>query len=1613
MGHVAKRLAFLAAAAAVLLLPVSSAGAGTVPAGFQEKAVMSGFTEPTSVVFSPDGRVFVAEKSGVIKVFDGVTDTTPQVFADLSREVYNYWDRGLLGMALDPAFPARPYIYVLYTLDAKPGGAVPAWGGTSLGDTCPNPPGATVNGCVATGRLSKLTASGNSMSAETPLITDWCQQFPSHSIGSVGFGADGSLYVSGGEGASFNYADWGQTGNPCGDPPGGVGGSMAPPTAEGGSLRSQDVRTPADPTGLDGTLLRVDPDTGQGVAANPFAGSSDANARRILAYGLRNPFRFTIRPGTNEAWLGDVGNSTWEEIDRVDPASATGQNFGWPCYEGDNASSARLFEWDAANLNLCETLYSQGAAAVSAPYYAYKHSEKVVPGETCGSGSSSISGLAFYESGPFPNAYNGALFFADYSRGCIWAMLPGANGKPNPANIQTFDAGASGPVNLTVGSEGSLYFPDLNNGKVWRISHVVGDQPPVAAVTATPKNGPAPLSVQLSASGSTDADPGDTLSYSWDLDGDGHFGDSTAVSPTHVYGEAGTYAASVRVSDPDGASDTASVSIQVDNTPPTAAITSPSESLTWAVGDPISFAGTATDAEDGALPASAYQWRVIVHHCPSNCHLHQIEAISGVKSGVFVAPDHEYPSWLEIQLTVTDSSGLTDTRSVAVLPKTVSISLQTLPASGFALAVDGQSTVSPSSTTVIKGSNNTISAPAQSLNGTAYAFGAWSDGGAATHNVTADQNLDLTAVFGPPAAPTIAGVSPSSPASDNNPVVKGTVGTDFPAAVKIFKSANCSGAAAATATPAQFTGSGVAVPVSSDATVSLSAATTNAAGSSSCSNAVSYTEDSTAPVAPTVTATSPPSPANANAPLVKGSAESGSVVQLFKSSSCSGSAVATGSASELATGLTATVADDSSTSFTARATDAAGNASVCSSALVYVEDSTPPAAPTIVSTSPRSPANDNNPEVKGTVGSGSPVGIKLYASSNCSGSPVTGSVATFTGPGIAVAVPGDQTSNFSARASDAAGNDSACSNSLPYSEDSTLPEAPTILATVPSSPANDNSPEVSGSAAVDSTVRIYRSSDCSGPVAASGSGSAFASGLTVTVADDSTTQLSASAIDAAANVSGCSQPLAYVEDSTPPAAPAITATSPPSPADDNVPEVIGGVGAGSPVSVKLYATANCSGTAVSGSVAAFTAGGIAMTVPSDQTSSFSARATDAAGNDSACSNAFSYREDSTLPATPTLEATSPPSPANDNSPLVVGSSDSGTTARIYESGNCTGPVAAAASAADLAAGLPVAVLDDSTTPLTAIAADSAGNESGCSPALLYSEDSTPPPAPTLSATSPASPANDNDPRVSGDAAAGSQVRIYESGNCTGPVAAVGNPAELAAGLAVAIADDASVPLAATATDAAGNTSACSAAISYVEDSRPPAAPAIGSIPLAPANDNRPTIAGVAEDGASVALYASADCAGPVTASGTAAALAAGFGVAVPDDSVTPFAATATDAAGNRSACSLALAYREDSTPPQTSIKRGPPLRLVAPRGGPRRLANLRASFSYGSDDPSAHFLCKLDGSPYRPCEAPATRVRLKPGTHRFSVYAVDAAGNADPTPASRSVRLVAMGRRRG
>jgi hypothetical protein len=175
----------------------------------------------------------------------------------------------------------------------------------------------------------------------------------------------------------------------------------------------------------------------------------------------------------------------------------------------------------------------------------------------------------------------------------------------------------------------------------------------------------------------------------------------------------------------------------VGNTPPSAVIDTPTTDTTWRVGDIITFSGHATDPQQGALGAAALAWSLVLQHCPSTCHEHPVRTWTGTASGSFVAPDHEYPSHLELRLTATDSGGLSTTTNVRLDPQTVDLTFGTTPA-GLTLAVGSTSQTSPFTRTAILGSTLSVSAPSpQASGGTTYEFVGWSDGGAQTHNIVA------------------------------------------------------------------------------------------------------------------------------------------------------------------------------------------------------------------------------------------------------------------------------------------------------------------------------------------------------------------------------------------------------------------------------------------------------------------------------------------------------------------------------------------------------------------------------------------------------------------------------------------------------------------------------------------------------------------------------------------------------------------------------------------------------------------------------------------------------------------------------------------------------------
>ena len=418
-------------------------------------------------------------------------------------------------MALHPNFPATPYVYVLYAHDAAIGGTAPRWGTPASPPTRARPRPArppTAASCAAGSRGFRPPATSMT-GAEQVLIEDWCQQFPSHSIGSLAFGADGALYVTRRRRRELQLhrlRPGRQPGQPVRRPARRAGHAPDPPTAEGGALRSQDVRTTGDPTGA----RRHGPPPRPGhrrrrCRTTPTPRSADPNARRIVAYGLRNPFRITIRPGTSEVWVGDVG---WNDVGGDQPRSTRSArpcNFGWPCYEGAGRQSG----YDGAEPDhLREPLHGRARPA-RAPLLRLRprrarRARRDLPDRAARRSPA-------WPSTPATAALPGRLRRRAVLRRLLARLhLGDARRRGRPARrrapIATFAAGAANPVDLSVGPAATSSTPTSTAARSAASRYTAGNQAAHRGRAAR-RRPPAPRRCTVAFDGTGSIDPdGDT-----------------------------------------------------------------------------------------------------------------------------------------------------------------------------------------------------------------------------------------------------------------------------------------------------------------------------------------------------------------------------------------------------------------------------------------------------------------------------------------------------------------------------------------------------------------------------------------------------------------------------------------------------------------------------------------------------------------------------------------------------------------------------------------------------------------------------------------------------------------------------------------------------------------------------------------------------------------------------------------------------------------------------------------------------------------------------------------------------------------------------------------------
>ncbi len=378
--------------AAVLLCcaiqaPAREAPAQDLPDGFfLELAIGEPFTgEPVGFARLPDGRVLLIERpTGVVRLAAaGAATSDPIAVVPGVESVHP--ERGLLGVAVDPAWPARPYVYVYYNHTS----------GLSR-----------VTMYTASGDLVNPASTSVALGSPFHLLTDLSDVNGIHNGGALRFGPDGMLHLSLGDDALACRA-------------------QTLDSLIGGILR-------LDVSGMPGVGGGPPPKSDLAPADNPFLGLGD-EAQLRFAWGLRNPFRFTIDAPTGLLVIGDVGSSFFEEIDLLDPASQAGANYGWPQLEGPQ----EIF---------CCGDCGEGNAFTN-PVHVFPHPAgvtSIVAGPIVRTNAASPVS--------FPPSYEGDLIYFEFfsgvmrrlvSNGGSWTIAEPVPGQPDSANWATGIYGVS------------------------------------------------------------------------------------------------------------------------------------------------------------------------------------------------------------------------------------------------------------------------------------------------------------------------------------------------------------------------------------------------------------------------------------------------------------------------------------------------------------------------------------------------------------------------------------------------------------------------------------------------------------------------------------------------------------------------------------------------------------------------------------------------------------------------------------------------------------------------------------------------------------------------------------------------------------------------------------------------------------------------------------------------------------------------------------------------------------------------------------------------------------------------------------------------------------------
>ncbi|MDQ3101385.1 MAG: PQQ-dependent sugar dehydrogenase, partial [Bacteroidota bacterium] len=700
------------------LLSYATLSAQTLPPDFSDALVLGGFTEPVGATWDANGRTYVWEKGGRVWIIEnGIRLPNPLI--DLSQEVGNWRDHGLLGFALHPNFTTNGFIYLLYVVDRH---HLMNFGTPAYDPNASEFFNATIVRCT---RYTAVAPSFNTVSVASRFIllgetpqTGAAILHESHGAGSLAFGTDGTLFATVGDGATYYSTDMGNApdtyhGQALED-------SIIRPEENVGALRAQMVNS------HNGKILRMDAMTGDGVPGNPWYDPAQPRAprSRVWGMGVRNAYRFTVRAGSGSTvpadaspgtlYLGDVGWNLWEELNICD---RKGMNFGWPLFEGMNSNSYYMNvptqNLDAPNqsfngVNCTKQYYDfQDLIVQATPVHTNAHPDPCdpttqipnsipkhiharpaidwrhgnqsrtggyvgnvpvtynltdpnspVPGPSFG-GFAAIGGPVM-EGLQLPIGYQGASFHGDYAMGFIRRFM--FNEEDEPISVHDFASDLGAVTWIGGGPDGCIWYMRYNTNELRRICYDLAvDLPPVAVATQSVQYGPSPL--QVSFTGSNSSDPGNgALTYLWD------FGDdvtSTEADPVHTFttgsGDPESFNVTLTVTDEGGQSASTTLLVSLNNTPPIAEITSFEDGLFYPVGvdTVVQLQAEVSDAEHSPSELTI-SWQTIFHH---NTHTHPEPADTNVETSTMISGvgcDGEEYSY-QILLTVTDAGGLSTT----------------------------------------------------------------------------------------------------------------------------------------------------------------------------------------------------------------------------------------------------------------------------------------------------------------------------------------------------------------------------------------------------------------------------------------------------------------------------------------------------------------------------------------------------------------------------------------------------------------------------------------------------------------------------------------------------------------------------------------------------------------------------------------------------------------------------------------------------------------------------------------------------------------------------------------------------------------------------------------